>query len=537
MSYDAHANFALAAVTTAPIPAASGTSLFVSAAQAALFPAAPFNATTWPNGVQPLASNAEIVRVTTVNGGTGELTIVRAQEGTTAKVIAAGWQIANTITAKVIEDIEAIAAPGPQGAQGLQGATGAQGLQGTTGLQGPQGDAGTQGFQGNQGLQGSTGAQGAQGFQGSTGAQGSQGVQGATGSQGAQGFQGTQGTQGFQGPQGLQGNQGFQGTQGNQGFQGTPGASNAGSQTEATPADPAATTSTTGVMMGLAGSITPTGSGNVLIVITGDSDNDTVNDGARIGIRYGTGAAPANGAALTGTAVGSRPISNNANLALDIARFPFAVAAVVTGLSVGTAYWVDASVAAVTGGTARVRNLNIAIAEIGAGAQGVQGTQGTQGNQGSQGNQGTQGAQGVSGSQFVASGGQSITSTTLVDITGLSIALTTGTWVIQAVLNGNAATGTNGAQFGVQYTGTVTSMDVNQLGQASTTTLAATARITAKNTASTAVMTTSAAECRVQLDGQIVVSTSGTLTIQGLKVSSQTLTVRAGSYLRIYKVA
>lgn len=80
-------------------------------------------------------------------------------------------------------------------------------------------------------------------------------------------------------------------------------------------------------------------------------------------------------------------------------------------------------------------------------------------------------------------------------------------------------------------------MDVNQLGLANTTTLAATARITAKNTPSTIVMTTSAAECRVMLDGQVVVSDSGNLTIQGLKVTSQTLTVRAGSYMEVFKVA
>lgn len=119
----------------------------------------------------------------------------------------------------------------------------------------------------------------------------------------------------------------------------------------------------------------------------------------------------------------------------------------------------------------------------------------------------------------------------------MTLALTSGTWVFEAVIHGNKGTGTAGAQFGIGYTGTVTSMDAAQLGQANTTTLAATARITTKSTASTVAMTTAAAECEVRICGQIIVSTSGNLTAQGLSVTSGTLTVRAGSYLKAIKVA
>lgn len=105
MPFDSHSNFGYSVVVSAPAPADSGTSLTVDAGQGALFPAAPFNCSVWPASVQPLASNAEIVRVTAVVGDT--LTIVRAQEGTAAVAIAAGFQIANTTSVKVFTDIEA----------------------------------------------------------------------------------------------------------------------------------------------------------------------------------------------------------------------------------------------------------------------------------------------------------------------------------------------------------------------------------------------------------------------------------------------
>ena len=104
MAYDAHANLAYATIAAAPAPALSGTSLTVAAGKGALFPAAPFNVTIYPFGSAPLASNAEIARVTAVVGDT--FTIVRAQEGTTAKPIAAGWQIANTASKLVFTTIE-----------------------------------------------------------------------------------------------------------------------------------------------------------------------------------------------------------------------------------------------------------------------------------------------------------------------------------------------------------------------------------------------------------------------------------------------
>lgn len=101
---DAHKNFAFTYVVTPPSPADSGTSMTVTSGSAALFPATPFNATVWPSGQRPLATNAEIVRVTNIAGDT--LTITRAQESTTTRSILAGDQISATITAKALEDVE-----------------------------------------------------------------------------------------------------------------------------------------------------------------------------------------------------------------------------------------------------------------------------------------------------------------------------------------------------------------------------------------------------------------------------------------------
>jgi hypothetical protein len=102
--YDAHSNLAYSTVAIAPSPATSGTSLTVAAGQGALFPTVPFNCTLYPPNSNPLASNAEIVRVTNVTGDV--FTIVRAQEGTSARTVQTGWQIANTATKLVFTDIE-----------------------------------------------------------------------------------------------------------------------------------------------------------------------------------------------------------------------------------------------------------------------------------------------------------------------------------------------------------------------------------------------------------------------------------------------
>lgn len=90
-------NFAYSTVATAPSPATTGTSLVVTAGEGARFPAVPFNATVWATGTAPLPTNAEVVRVTAIS--TDTLTITRNVEGTSARSVIVGDQIAATITA------------------------------------------------------------------------------------------------------------------------------------------------------------------------------------------------------------------------------------------------------------------------------------------------------------------------------------------------------------------------------------------------------------------------------------------------------
>ena len=104
MNFDGHSNFAVSTVATAPTPNTVGTTLILASGDGTIFPTPPFNAVVTPAGANALASNSEIIRVT---GKAGDvLTIVRAQEGTTAKAITAGDVISSAITAKLFTDIE-----------------------------------------------------------------------------------------------------------------------------------------------------------------------------------------------------------------------------------------------------------------------------------------------------------------------------------------------------------------------------------------------------------------------------------------------
>jgi len=64
----------------------------------------PQNVTIWPSGVQPTLSNSTIGRISGIS--TDTLTVTTAQEGSSNITVSAGMQIANTITPKVLTDIE-----------------------------------------------------------------------------------------------------------------------------------------------------------------------------------------------------------------------------------------------------------------------------------------------------------------------------------------------------------------------------------------------------------------------------------------------
>lgn len=120
----------------------------------------------------------------------------------------------------------------------------------------------------------------------------------------------------------------------------------AANATQTTSASPAAITSTTGQMLGLAATITPNKSGSVLITISGAVL--TTNGNATLAIKTGTGGAPSNGAAFTGTTRGIAVTSTWSGAAPNN-NPPFSMTALVTGLTLSTAIWIDLDASSTAG--------------------------------------------------------------------------------------------------------------------------------------------------------------------------------------------
>jgi hypothetical protein len=132
-------------------------------------------------------------------------------------------------------------------------------------------------------------------------------------------------------------------------WQGTPiskayGGWTQGATLQATPSNPTGTTSATGVMMGLGSTckITPTFSGRVHVQFYGQMTNSVGGSAyACTTTYYGSGSAPSNGAASTGTAVGTGPCAYT--------TVPYVNGGIVTGLTLNAAYWFDQKVQSSTG--------------------------------------------------------------------------------------------------------------------------------------------------------------------------------------------
>lgn len=106
-TFSGHKDLIWGQVVTPPAPVLSGTTLTVSVATAALLATVPlpFYATAAPDATLPIHTNAEVVEVTNVVGVT--VTFVRAQGGTTAQAIAAGWQFFAGVSSEWADEIEA----------------------------------------------------------------------------------------------------------------------------------------------------------------------------------------------------------------------------------------------------------------------------------------------------------------------------------------------------------------------------------------------------------------------------------------------
>lgn len=120
----------------------------------------------------------------------------------------------------------------------------------------------------------------------------------------------------------------------------------AGGSSGTTGQNPTASPSGTGSMagMGAAFAFTPTRNGRVLVTVHGHVTIPAAaaaGAGLLMNLFYGTGTAPANGAAVTGTQAtpALRAITGVPVTGLD--QRPFVLIAMLTGLTVGTPYWVD----------------------------------------------------------------------------------------------------------------------------------------------------------------------------------------------------
>jgi len=134
----------------------------------------------------------------------------------------------------------------------------------------------------------------------------------------------------------------------------------------AAPANPTGTTSTTSLMMGLGATCNiPTQTHTRMrFTITGSVNNNTAGDSAKFQMSFGSGSAPANAAAASGTVFGSAPVLMNTSAVGGAQSIPFTATGIATGLVASTTYWFDIQLAAVTGGTASIQSLGCSAEEL-----------------------------------------------------------------------------------------------------------------------------------------------------------------------------
>jgi hypothetical protein len=127
------------------------------------------------------------------------------------------------------------------------------------------------------------------------------------------------------------------------------------------PANPTGTASTAGVMAGFKVPFTPAYSGKLLIYVYGRMGNNTANGYGGSSLYYGTGTAPNNGAAVTGTVASQPQYSANGAAANQI--FNFSLGCYIA-LVKGTTYWFDLTQVAAGTGTFSLYNVVFNIIEL-----------------------------------------------------------------------------------------------------------------------------------------------------------------------------
>jgi hypothetical protein len=194
------------------------------------------------------------------------------------------------------------------------------------------------------------------------GASGASGVSGYAPGAAQSGYSGTSGQSGYSGASGASGTSGqsgYSGVSATSGLSGTAGPTNNFQFFQ--PSNPAA--KTTG-MRGLGSTCkrTPTNSGVFLILFSADVFSANGPDVITIEIRYGTGTAPINGAAATGTVAGkimTFDTTNSANI-----KYNFGIAGIASGLTLSTQYWIDLNMASSLAANLSPENFGVTVIEI-----------------------------------------------------------------------------------------------------------------------------------------------------------------------------
>lgn len=127
----------------------------------------------------------------------------------------------------------------------------------------------------------------------------------------------------------------------------------------------------------------------------------------------------------------------------------------------------------------------------------------------------------------------------LVDVTGLVLPVVhAATYEIEAKLLTVASADTTGMEVGINVTQTPVTVEGDATGNTTTTTIASVG-IQANNTATAAFNTTSGGKGHITIRALVTTHATldGNLSIQHLKVTSGTSTVKAGSSLKIRRVA
>jgi len=125
-----------------------------------------------------------------------------------------------------------------------------------------------------------------------------------------------------------------------------------------------ATTSSTAVMggFGSAWALTPGKASNVRVKVSGWVQCTNAAGASPFQLRYGTGTAPTQAAAVTGT--GATTDEFDASPLVAFAIVPFAFEVLLTGLTPATAYWFDLAMRAASGvGTATIKPISVIIEE------------------------------------------------------------------------------------------------------------------------------------------------------------------------------